>query len=92
MSKMEGKKIGIKFSMPLLGDVTGNTSAFTVTGQEYLYADGPNHNGPLVNKTYAVGSVYRIPAEVVHNDVFTEGSLNTTVIKNGAIILAQLGG
>lgn len=59
MSKAEGKKIAVKFTLPLLGDVSGNQGAFTVTGQEYQWTDGPNHNGPLVNKTYVVESVDR---------------------------------
>lgn len=58
MSKAEGKKIVVKFTMPLLGDVTGNVSAFSVTGQEYQYI-----NGPIINKTYTVNSVVAHPTE-----------------------------
>jgi hypothetical protein len=58
MSKAEGKKIAIKFTMPLLGDVTGNVSAFSVTGQEYKYI-----NGPIIAKTYTVTSVVAHPTE-----------------------------
>ena len=58
MSKAEGKKIAVKFTMPLLGDVTGNVAAFTVTGQEYKYI-----NGPILNKTYTVTSVVAHPTE-----------------------------
>ena len=56
MSKAEGKQIVVKFTMPLLGDVTGNVSAFSVTGQEYQYI-----NGPIINKNYGVVSVERYP-------------------------------
>lgn len=58
MSKALGKKIAVKFTMPLLGDVTGNAAAFTVTGQEYKYI-----NGPILNKTYTVTSVVTHPTE-----------------------------
>lgn len=63
MSKPEGKKIAIKFTQPLIGDVTGNENAFIVTGQEYQYIDGPNNNGQLVNKTYTVTSISNHPTE-----------------------------
>lgn len=58
MSKALGKKIAIKFTMPLLGDVTGNVSAFSVTGQEYKYV-----NGPILNKTYTITSIVAHPTE-----------------------------
>lgn len=58
MSKADGKQIAIKFTMPLLGDVTGNVSAFTVTGQEYKYI-----NGPILSKTYTITSVVAHPTE-----------------------------
>lgn len=59
MSKAEGKKISIDFTLPLVGDVTGNEGAFTISSQEYLYTDGPDGNGQLINKTYGVESVER---------------------------------
>ncbi len=52
MSKAEGLKIGIKFTDDLVGDVSGNESAFTITGQEYKYV-----NGPLIDGDYQVKSV-----------------------------------
>ena len=58
MSKAEGKKIAVKFTMPLIGDVAGNVAAFTVTGQEYKYI-----NGPILNKNYDVISVERYPTQ-----------------------------
>ena len=64
MSKAEGKKITIKFTHPLAGDITGNANAFTVTGQEYQFTDGPNNNGTLVNKVYTVTSVSNHSSEV----------------------------
>ena len=60
MSKGEGKKIAIKFTEDLVGDVTGSKDAFTVTGKEYQYV-----NGPLVDKEYQVDKVERYPVQRV---------------------------
>ena len=40
MSKGEGLKIGIRFTEDLVGDISGNENAFTVTGKEYKYVNG----------------------------------------------------
>jgi hypothetical protein len=58
MSKALGKKIAVKFTMPLVGEVTGNASAFSITGQEHKYI-----NGPIINKTYTITSVTAHPTE-----------------------------
>lgn len=63
MSKGEGKKIAIKFTLPLVGDVGGNENAFTVSGQEYQYTDGPDNNVGLTNKEYVVNLVQKHPVE-----------------------------
>jgi len=63
MSKSDGKIIAIKFNLPIVGDVSGNVSAFTITGEEYLYTDGPNYNGPLQDKSYEISSVVLHPTE-----------------------------
>lgn len=60
MSKGDGLKIGIKFTEDLVGDVTGSKDAFTVTGKEYQYV-----NGPLVDKEYQVERVERYPIQRV---------------------------
>lgn len=60
MSKGEGKKIAIKFTEDLVGDVTGSKDAFTVMGKEYQYV-----NGPLVDKEYQVDKVERYPVQRV---------------------------
>ena len=52
MSKQEGKKIGIEFTQALVGDVNGNLLAFTITGQEYKYV-----NGPLINGDYKIEKI-----------------------------------
>lgn len=55
MSKGDGQKIAIKFDKPLLGDVTGNESAFTITGM----VRNPLKVGELQPKVFSVASVER---------------------------------
>ena len=56
MSKGEGRKIAIKFTDDLVGDVAGNEGAFSVKGKEY------NHvNGVLIDGDYQVEKVERYP-------------------------------
>lgn len=82
MSKAEGKKIAVKFTMPLLGDVTGNVSAFGVTGQEYQYI-----NGPIINKNYTVTSVERPPTPKIWEEEFIDGTLsNAELIESGLVL------
>lgn len=50
MSKGRGKKIAIKFNKALLGDVTGNEGAFTITGLE----KSPLFYGEPTLRQYAV--------------------------------------
>ena len=84
MSKGEGKKIAIKFSLPIIGNVEGNEGAFTVSGQEYLYTDGPNHNGVLVSKNYSVESIERRPVGTLYEENFDGGALvDVEVTTNG---------
>lgn len=56
MSKGEGKKIGIEFTSALIGDVSGNVSAFTIKGKEYKHT-----NGPLLDRTYEIASIENHP-------------------------------
>lgn len=53
----QGKQIGIQFSEPLINGIEGNEPAFTVTGQEYLYVNGPTDNGSIVDTEYEVEKV-----------------------------------
>lgn len=53
-TKAEGSKIAIKFTQDLVGDVTGNVGAFTVTGDEYKYI-----KGPLIEGDYQIDTVTR---------------------------------
>jgi len=52
MSKGEGKSIVIKFTEDLVGDVSGNEAAMTITGQEFQHV-----NGSLLDKVYTVSAV-----------------------------------
>ena len=63
MSKGDGKIIAIKFTEPLLGDVTGNETHFTISGKEYEYVG--DVNGELIDTEYEVGSVERYPIQRV---------------------------
>lgn len=71
MSKGRGKKIAIKFDKPLLGDVTGNESAFTVTGME----KDPLFYGEPKLRQYAVEKVERYPLAELWRDGF-DGSMD----------------
>ena len=67
--KGAGSKIVIKFDKALLGDVTGNESAFTVTG----YQRNPLRIGELQLKEYTVDSVERYPVATLFEDDFEGG-------------------
>ncbi len=86
MSKGLGQKIAIKFTEDLVGDVTGSKDAFTVTGKEYQYV-----NGPLIDKEYQVEKVERYPIQREWEDGFDGGIKDNLYIgENGlAIILPQ---
>lgn len=79
MSKSEGLKIGIKFTEDLVGDVSGNESAFKVTGQEYKYV-----GGPLIDKQYVVDKVERYPIQKIWEVGFRDGTMtNVQLTENG---------
>ena len=59
MSKGDGQKIVIKFDKPILGDVTGNQSAFTITGM----VRNPLQVGELQPKTFQAQSIERYAEE-----------------------------
>ena len=57
-----GQVITIKFTDSIVAEsIDGNISAFSVTGQEYQWVDGPDNNGPLVDKEYQVVAVVPHP-------------------------------
>lgn len=86
MSKGDGLKIGIKFTEDLVGDVSGSEDAFTITGKEYKYV-----NGPLVNKEYQVDKVERYPVPKKWVGDFSVGTLLGTDIFEGSLILGKEG-
>lgn len=61
MSKGEGKKIVIRFTEDIVGEVTGNELAFNVSGKEYQYVQGLDYNGKLIDKQYKPLSVEKHP-------------------------------
>lgn len=79
MSKSDGKIIAIKFTLPLVGDVSGNESAFTITGKEYLYTDGSDNNGVLVDKTYTIVSTQTHPTETKTIQLLLSKGFNNAV-------------
>jgi len=40
-------------------DHQGSVGDFTITGQEYIYVDGPDNNGELIDKNYEVEKIER---------------------------------
>lgn len=71
MSKGDGQKIAIKFTQNLIGDVTENELAFTISGQEYNYVP----EGMLESKNYAVESIERYPPNILANANLNTGTL-----------------
>ncbi len=70
-TKGEGGKIAIKFDRPLIGDVSGNSQAFTISGNEPRWiGDTPQP------KTYTLSSVTRHPEQ-------TEDTLLLTMTPTG---------
>lgn len=70
--KAYGRKIVIKFNKDLIGDVSGNASAFTVSGQE----PNPLHDGELEYTEYDVENVERYPIPREWEDDFEGGTLD----------------
>lgn len=84
-------------------DKSCNENAFTVSGQEYLFVDGPINNGPLQNKTYSIKTVSNHPTEpntllieideVITNNVFRNVVGDIAIAYNQALgNLAGAGG
>ncbi len=87
MSKGEGRNIIIKFTDDLVGDVSDNINAFTVTGKEYQWVDGPDNNGPLLDKEYVIDKVERYGTPPLWNSVFMQGNHENTNVVGGALTL-----
>lgn len=86
MSKGDGLKIGIKFTEDLVGDVTGNESAFTITGQEYKYVDGP-----LIDGDYLVDKVERYPAPKKWVGDLSIGTFTDTIFEESTGLVLGVG-
>ncbi len=78
MSKSKGQKVVIKFNKALLGDVSGNHTAFTVTGME-----PPFPGGVPAPAEYTVASVERYPIATLYEDDFTGAMDDVEVGENG---------
>ena len=82
MSKGDGQKIAIKFDKPLLGDVTGNQSAFTISGMQR----NPLGVGELELKTYTPSTVERYPVATLYEDDFT-GTMDGVEVGGNGLVL-----
>ena len=87
MSKGEGRNIIIKFTDDLVGDVSDNINAFTVTGKEYQWVDGPDNNGPLLDKEYVIDKVERYGTPPLWSGVFEQGVHTNTRAIDEALTL-----
>jgi len=85
MSKGEGKKIVIKFTKDLVGDVSGNESAMTITGQEFQHVDGP-----LLDKEYLIEEMARYGLRKLW-ELSEEKELNFTMVPGGETNVSNLG-
>lgn len=85
MSKSLGQKIGIKFTEDLVGDVSGNESAFSVTGQQYKYI-----NGVLIDGDYQIDKIERYPIQSLWNVNFQQGILTDTEISPNGLTLGVI--
>jgi len=85
--KGAGSKIVIKFDKALLGDVTGNESAFTVTG----YQRNPLRIGELQLKEYTVDSVERYPVATLFEDDFDGGEADGVELGPNGLRLSRAG-
>lgn len=82
MSKGRGKKIAIKFDKPLLGDVSGNEGAFTISGME----KSPLFYGEPKLRQYAVEKVERYPLAELWRDDFS-GQLDGVEVGGNGVVL-----
>lgn len=81
MSKREGKKVILKFTRDLIGDVTGNELAFGIKGKQRCHIDGV-----LVNGDYQVEKVERYPINKIWQVDFNVGVLIDTVFDDGLLL------
>ena len=86
-SKEDGARIKIDFDRPLIGDVSGNEGAFTVTVPEYTYVpDGTLQN---VSKTVASVSGYTGYSKIIVLEMASSSRFESAA---GDIVVAYSGG
>ena len=78
MAIANGEKIAIKFTQPLVGDVTGNETKFTVSFDEYSYVP----DGSLSRVTRPVTSVDKY-VSVDENIILDSGVCDGLVFDRG---------
>lgn len=84
MSKSRGLKIVIELDKDLVGDVTSNAGAFTVTGLQ----KNPLPHGSPASKTYPVASVSRPGIATLLNEGFLTGTFDDTVKEPTGLMLS----
>jgi hypothetical protein len=62
----------LKFKYAVVSYSSGIEEAFTITGNEYEYTDGPNNNGPLITRSYGVNLVQTHPTESNSIQIYTD--------------------
>ena len=82
-----GEKIVIKFDKDLIGDVSGNHTAFTVSGQQ----PNPVHGGALEYTEYDVDSVERYPVPVEYEEDFAGGTSDGVEVGGNGLVLEVSG-
>ena len=85
--KGAGSKIVIKFDKPILGDVSGNEGAFTVTGM----VRNPLKTGELQPKEFTVDSVERYPLQTLWQDGFEGGEADGVELGPNGLRLSRAG-
>ena len=85
--KGAGKRIGIRFDKPLVGDVAGNANAFTVKGM----VRNPLKYGPLTERTFDVESVERYPLQTLWQDGFEGGEADGVELGPNGLRLSRAG-
>lgn len=86
MNKGQGQKIAIQFTEDLTGNVSGNESAFSVTGQELLHI-----GGELVDGDYQIDTVERYPIPKVWEDGL-DGEMENVEFEDGKLVLVSIMG
>lgn len=92
-TKADGAKIKITFDHPLVGDVAGQQSNFTVTCQEYTYVPGGTLQTitKTVNATYAGDTACELVLEMAPLTRFESAVGDITVAYSGGSLVGEGG-